>query len=346
MLELNSVAFMQTSQNYCHHAGSNRGPSTCEADVITTTPWWHAFNSIKTVPNAGSKFRRVHANLLTYPYTFVPDKIFVTLVSHRGLSACEAYLTISYFTHWCDHFNRNKSVAHAWTKFCCLHANFAKLLSPRGLEPQTFCVWGKCDNHYTMSHAFNSIKTVPNAGSKFRHVHANLSTYPYTFVPDKIFVTMVSHRGFLHVKHIWQSLILHLGAIISTERSPLHMLELNSVAFMLSVQNIHKLSLLRKTFVTTRARTAYFLHVKNFWQSLLLHHGEIVSTATRPLQVLELNCCVHTKRSTYPYTFTSSQNFCSRGLEPRTFCVWGRCDNHYTMVTCFQQHQDCSKCRI
>ena len=151
---------------------------------------------------------------------------------------------------------------------------------------------------------------------------------------------------FLHVKHIWQSLILHLGAIISTERSPLHMLELNSVAFMQSVQNIHKPSLLRKTFVTTRARTSDFLHVKNFWQSLILHHGEIVSTATRPLQVLELNCCVHTKRSTYPYTFTSSQNFCSRGLEPRTFCVWGRCDNHYTMVTCFQQHQDRSKCRI
>ena len=151
---------------------------------------------------------------------------------------------------------------------------------------------------------------------------------------------------FLHVKHIWQSLIIHLGAVISTETSPLHMLELNSVAFMQSVQNIHKLSLLRKTFVTTRARTADFLHVNNFWQSLILHHGEIVSTATRPLQVLELNCCVHTKRSTYPYTFTSSQNFCSRGLEPRTFCVWGRCDNHYTMVTCFQQHQDRAKCRI
>ena len=24
----------------CHHAGSNRGPSACEADVMTTTPWW------------------------------------------------------------------------------------------------------------------------------------------------------------------------------------------------------------------------------------------------------------------------------------------------------------------
>ena len=22
-----------------------------------------------------------------------------------------------------------------------------------------------------------------------------------------------------------------------------------------------------------------------------------------------------------------------RGLEPRTFCMWGRCDDHYTMVT-------------
>ena len=235
MLELNSVAFMQTSQNFCHHAGSNRGPSVCEANVITTTP-------CDMLLTASRPFQMQDLNSVAFMQIF------------------QHILILSFLT---------------------------KYLSP----------WSRT-------------------------------------------------ADFLHVKHIWQSLILHLDAIISTETSPLHMLELNSVAFMQSVQNIHKLSLLRKTFVTTRARTADFLHVKNFWQSLILHHGEFVSTATRPLQVLELNCCVHTKRSTYPYTFTSSQNFCSRGLEPRTFCVWGRSDNHYTMVTCFQQHQDRSKCRI
>ena len=170
----------------CYHAGSNRGPSACKADVITTTPWCHGFNSIITVPHAWTKFCCVYAKRSTYPKTFSSQNFCHHAGSNCGLSACEEFLTI-YFTPWWDHFNSNKIVANTWTKLCCVHA---------------------------------------------------------------------------------------------------------------SVQHIHKLSL-RKTFVTTLAETADFLHVKNIWQ-FFLHHGEIISTATSQFLMHELSCCVHECLSTFP----------------------------------------------
>ena len=43
-----------------------------------------------------------------------------------------------------------RSVFRCWCWKCCAAAIDKKVLSPRGLELLTLCVWGTRDNHYTM----------------------------------------------------------------------------------------------------------------------------------------------------------------------------------------------------
>ena len=80
---------------------------------------------------------------------------------------------------------------------------------------------------------------------------------------------------------------------------------------------------------------------------LLFYSGQAESDPTQMHNFAFLHLVIYVKKSPHhqpghPRQPLSVEKMCPLGFEPRTFCVYSRRDNHYTMSTCYVS--GCHRC--
>ena len=201
-------------------------------------------------------------------------------------------------------------------------------MSLRGLEPRTFCMWGRCDDHYAMvtysvklfrSSQMTLINTVfykisvSDIWEPFEHWKMSpRGLEPRTFCVwgrcDDHY-TMVTHN----VK-LFRSCQITL---INTAFCKISVSD-NRVPF--EHWKMSPRGLEPRTFCVWGRCDDHYTMVTHNVKIFRSCQNTLINTVFHEISVSD-------NRDPFEHSKMSP-----RGLEPRTFCVLGRCDDHYTMV--------------